>query len=135
MCRIDGLRSMTEMFKNPLDDCGLLNAGDHPQRPAALSAGLDINVIDNHAKRLTVGTRHQIPGVIWVALFFVTVLATGAMGYQFGLTEARSKTMVMVLSHSFTAVIMLIADLDRSGEGLLRLDQAPMIELQAKIGK
>ena len=43
MCRIDGLRSMAEMFKNPLDDCGLLNAGDHPQLPAALSAGLDIN--------------------------------------------------------------------------------------------
>ena len=43
MCRIDRLRSMTEMFKNPLDDCGLLNAGDHPQLPAALSAGLDIN--------------------------------------------------------------------------------------------
>ena len=41
MCRIDGLRSMAEMFKNPLDDCGLLNAGDHPQLPAALSAGLD----------------------------------------------------------------------------------------------
>ena len=43
MCRIDGLRSMAEMFKNPLDDGGLLNAGDHPQLPAALSAGLDIN--------------------------------------------------------------------------------------------
>jgi hypothetical protein len=35
---------MAEMFKNPLDDCGLLNAGDHPQLPAALSAGLDISM-------------------------------------------------------------------------------------------
>ena len=29
---------MAEMFKNPLDHCGLLDAGDHPQRPAALPA-------------------------------------------------------------------------------------------------
>ena len=43
MCRMDELRSMAEMFKNPLDHCGLLDAGDHPQRPAALPAGLDIN--------------------------------------------------------------------------------------------
>ena len=43
MRRIDGLRSVAEMVQNPLDDCGLLNAGDHPQLPAALSAGLDIN--------------------------------------------------------------------------------------------
>jgi hypothetical protein len=34
MRRIDGLRSVAEMVQNPLDDCGLLNAGDHPQLPA-----------------------------------------------------------------------------------------------------
>ena len=39
MCRIDGLHSMAEMFQNPLDDCGLLDAGDHPQAGAALLAG------------------------------------------------------------------------------------------------
>ena len=43
MRRIGGLRSVTEMVQNPLDDCGLLNAGDHPQLPAALSAGLNVD--------------------------------------------------------------------------------------------
>ena len=43
MCRIDGIRSVAEMVQNPLDDCGLLNAGDHPQSPAALSAGLNVD--------------------------------------------------------------------------------------------
>ncbi len=28
MRRIDGLRSVAEMVQNPLDDCGLLDAGD-----------------------------------------------------------------------------------------------------------
>ena len=43
MCRIDGRGSVAEMFQNPLDDCGLLNAGDHPQLPAAVSAGLNVD--------------------------------------------------------------------------------------------
>jgi hypothetical protein len=43
MRRIDGLRSVAEMVQNPLDDCGLLNAGDHPQLRAALAAGLNVD--------------------------------------------------------------------------------------------
>jgi len=38
MCRIDRLHSMAEMFQNPLDDCGFLDAGDHQQLPAAEDA-------------------------------------------------------------------------------------------------
>ena len=39
MCWIDGLRSVAEMFQNPLDDCGFLDAGDDAQPTAALAAG------------------------------------------------------------------------------------------------
>ena len=41
MRRIDRLRRVAEMVQNPLEDGGLFNAGDHPQLPAALSAGLN----------------------------------------------------------------------------------------------
>ena len=43
MCRIDGLGITAEVPENPLDDGGLFNAGDHPQLPAALSAGVNVN--------------------------------------------------------------------------------------------
>ena len=43
MCRIDGIRSVAEMVQNPLDDSGLLNAGDDAQAATALLAGLDVN--------------------------------------------------------------------------------------------
>ena len=43
MCRIDGLHSMAEMVQNPLDDCGLLDAGDDAQVSTALPAGLDVD--------------------------------------------------------------------------------------------
>jgi hypothetical protein len=40
---IDGLRSVAEMFQNPLDYCGFLDAGDDAQPTAALAAGLDVD--------------------------------------------------------------------------------------------
>ena len=46
MRRIDGLGSVAEMFQNPLDDCRFLDAGDHPQLPAALAAGLDVDKVN-----------------------------------------------------------------------------------------
>ena len=46
MCRIDGLGSVAEMVQDPLDDGGLLNAGDHPQLPAALLAGLNVDKVN-----------------------------------------------------------------------------------------
>ena len=91
------------------------------------------DVIDYHTKRVVVGIEYQIPGIIWLTLYFMTTLATAAMGYQFGLAEGRSRTMVIVLTLSYSAVILLIADLDRSGEGLVRLNQVPMIELHQSI--
>jgi hypothetical protein len=39
MCRSDGLRSVAEIFQNPLDHSGFLNAGDYAQPTAAKAAG------------------------------------------------------------------------------------------------
>jgi hypothetical protein len=55
------------------------------------------------------------------------------MDYWLGLSEGRSRTMVIVLTLSYHFIMMLIAVLDRSVEGLRRIDQAPMIELRQKI--
>ncbi len=88
------------------------------------------DVFDLHTKRVTVGMKYQIPGIVWLTLYVMTILATTAMGYQFGLAEGRSRTIVIVLTLSFSAVILLIADLDRPSEGLIWLDQAPMVDLQ-----
>jgi hypothetical protein len=40
---IDGLPSAAEIFQNPLDDCGILDADDDAQPTAALAAGLDVD--------------------------------------------------------------------------------------------
>lgn len=90
-------------------------------------------VIDFHCKRVTVGLQHRIPGAIWIGLYFVTVLAMAAVGYYFGVAGSGRSLVSFVLALSFSAIILLIADLDRPSGGLLSVSQVPMLELQQKM--
>ena len=69
---------------------------------------------------MNLGLRTRVPGTIWAALYFVAILATGAVGYHAGLTGTRRSLAVLALVLAFSAVMMLIVDLDRPLEGLLR---------------
>jgi hypothetical protein len=71
--------------------------------------------------------------MIWYVLMFVTFLAMGAVGYQFGMTGGRSIIISLLLTLTFSAVIYLIADIDCGFKGIVRVSQRPMIELQKKI--
>jgi len=87
-------------------------------------------VIDLHAKRLALGVRNRIPNPIWVALYFMAVLGTAAMGYHAGLAGSGRSLAIVALVLAFSAVITLIADLDRPQAGLLRVSQQTMVNLQ-----
>lgn len=89
-------------------------------------------MIDFHSKRVTVALQYRIPVPIWLALYFVTMLTMVATGYQFGVSGKSSLMIIMVMALSFSAIILLIADLDRALEGVLKVSQKPMIELQHK---
>ncbi len=91
-------------------------------------------MIDLDSVRVT-AIRNQIPDSIWLMLGVVTVFSMTAMGYEFGLTGARSWAVTILLVIVFTTVITLIADLDSPQEGLLRVSQQPLIDLLNKIGK
>ncbi len=107
------------------------------KEPRSIVVGLFIQalneVIDLHAKRVTLGMRNRIPGTIWAALYFVAVLGMGSMGYQAGLTGTSRSLSVLALTLAFSAVLYLIADLDRPQEGLLRVSQQALIDLRASM--
>lgn len=105
--------------------------------PGSIVVGLFITslneTIDLHTKRLTFGLRTRIPWVIWVTLYLVSILGMSVIGYHAGLAgSGRSIAMLAVLL-SFAAVLTLIADLDRSQEGLLRVSQQPLIDVQTSM--
>jgi hypothetical protein len=102
--------------------------------PRSIVAGLFIQslneVIDLHAKRVTAGLRSRIPGIIWVALYLVAILAMVAVGYHEGLTSPRRSGVVLVLTLAFSAVLLLVVDLDRPQEGLLKVSQQALVDVR-----
>jgi hypothetical protein len=87
-------------------------------------------MIDLHATRVMVGMRSRIPITIWIALYFVAVLAMGAMGYHHGLTGTNRHLAALLLVVVFAVILLLVVDLDRPLEGLLRISQQPLIDLR-----
>ncbi len=90
------------------------------------------DVIDFHTKRVVVG-EYRIPTVIWLALYIVSLLSMGGVGYQFGAAGERDVAISMFLALAFSIVICLIEDLDRVDQGALQVSQQPMIELDLKL--
>lgn len=86
--------------------------------------------IDLHAKRVLVGIRSRIPLVIWIGLFGLALLGMAAVGYQAALSATRRSPAMLALVMAFAVVLLLIADLDRGQEGLLRISQQSMLDLQ-----
>jgi len=87
-------------------------------------------MIDLHAKRVQAGMRSRIPGAIWLGLFAVAVLSLTAMGYLEGLSGTRRSLAVLAVAVAFSVVIELIADLDRPQEGVLRVSQQALLDVQ-----
>ena len=87
-------------------------------------------VIDLHAKRVTAGLRNRIPAIIWVALLAIATLSLAAMGYHAGLVGTTRSVAILVVAISFSAVIALLADLDRPQEGTLTVSQQALIDVR-----
>ena len=87
-------------------------------------------VIDLHATRKMAALRSRVPDMIWIVLYALAVLAMIIMGYHSGLAHSRRSIAVIALVLGFSSVLYLIADLDRPGQGTLRVSQQAMIDLR-----
>jgi len=87
-------------------------------------------LIDLHAKRVNLGIRNRVPLSIWAALYFVSITTMAAVGYHAGMAGTRRSPVMLALVLTFSAVILLIADLDRPYEGLLTVNQQAMVDLR-----
>jgi hypothetical protein len=89
-------------------------------------------MIDLHNSRVTVAF-YRIPTTIWYVLYFIAIFSMVTVGYQVGLSGKSNFKVGFVLALTFSAVILLIADMDRAAEGSLKVSQKPMLELQNKL--
>ena len=104
------------------------------KNPNSILVGLFIQslneMIDLHAKRVQAGVRSRIPGAIWLGLFAVACLSFATMGYHAGLSGTRRSLAILAVAVTFSVVIELIADLDRPLEGVLRVSQQALLDVQ-----
>jgi len=87
-------------------------------------------MIDLHATRVQAGLRSRVPAVIWIVLYVLAILAMEMIGYHAGLANSRRSIAAVALIIGFSLVLFLIADLDRPGQGMLRVSQQSMTDLR-----
>lgn len=89
------------------------------------------STIDLHATRVQVAVRNRIPGIVWAILYLVTILTMAGVGYHAGLARTSRSLAILMLVATFSAIMLLIADLDRPREGLLRVSQQALVDLRS----
>lgn len=88
------------------------------------------DVINLHEKRLMASLYSRVPGAIWLGLYSLLALSMTVMGYHEGIAGTRRSVAVFVLVLAFSTVLVLITDLDRPGQGLLRVNQQSMYDVR-----
>jgi hypothetical protein len=84
---------------------------------------------DIHYTRLHSAVMNRIPFTIWITLYLMAILSMIIMGYQAGLTDRRSPVATMTLAVAFSAVIILITDLDRPIMSFFDINKQLLVDL------
>lgn len=111
-------------------------ATDLSDRPTAILAGFIQSLselTDLQMKRVRAAVWNRIPSSILSTLYIVAVLAMTAMGYGAGLAGSRSTIPKLMLVLAFSAIIVLIVDLERPRQQLFRVNQEPMADVARRI--
>jgi hypothetical protein len=90
-------------------------------------------VIDMHTERVSVGLLFGVPPTVVFTLVALGFLALMVVGLHAGYAEARNLIALFTLIVSLAAVLTLIVDLGRGQEGLLRVPQQALIDLQRQL--
>lgn len=90
-------------------------------------------MINAHDARLQAAFFNRVSPVIWFTLFAMSLLSMIIMGFQAGLTGTRSNLATWTLAITFSAVMMLIIDLDRPNMTLFKINTQLMAELENRM--
>ena len=86
-----------------------------------------------HAERVVKGLQVRIPPLILLGMFLISIMAMFLVGMHSGYSPSRSIVGLVMLTLVVAVVLYLLVDLDRAQEGLLKVSQQPMIDLQSQL--
>ena len=90
-------------------------------------------VIDLHSERIIYGVDIRVPATILLGLYIVALFTMFLVGMQSGYAEKRNFLALVILVLILSLVFFLIVDLDRSHEGLMRVPQGALYDLQRQL--
>ncbi len=90
-------------------------------------------VIDIHTLRVAKGLQARLPWAIWIVFYALLMLGMLSIGHEIAMANAERRWAVIVLSLSFSLVIILIVLMDRSQSKLIPVSQQPLIDLRASM--
>ena len=88
--------------------------------------------INLHSRRIA-ALRARLPETVVLVLYVIAALGMTMVGYQNSYNGKRNYYSALSVILVFTVVMMLIIDLDRPQEGLLRVSQQALIDLQRQL--
>jgi hypothetical protein len=88
---------------------------------------------DLQMKRVRAAVWNRLPMTIVVTLYLIAFLGLSAMGYGAGLAGSRTATPSLMLILTFSAIIVLIVDLERPRQQLFEVTQEPMADVGRRI--
>ena len=98
----------------------------------SLLVGAVNDMFDNQTNRIAKGAIDHIPDLIWIALLALIVISMFEVGYLLGKTKKSNWVLILALSLSFSAIIMLIVDLD-SLSGMISINNQVLYDMYDRI--
>jgi hypothetical protein len=90
-------------------------------------------MIDTHTERVNIAFQLRVPSAIIVGVYIVAFFTMFLVGMQSGNAENRNIIALVILVLILAVVFFLIIDLDRSQQGLLRVSQQALFDLQSQL--
>jgi hypothetical protein len=108
-------------------------SGHSPDLVSAFGDSLS-EVVSLNETRVVSGLYARVPETVVMLLLGGSVLSLAMVGYSAGLRRRRSVLSAVVLVIALGVVLTLVIDLDRPQEGLIRVSQQPLLDVQQWIG-
>ncbi len=91
------------------------------------------DVIDLHTMRINAELGFRVPPTIVLGLYFVAALTMVLVGLHSSYAEKRNLVSQIMMVLILSVIFLLIVDLDRSHQGLLRIPQDALLALQQQL--
>jgi hypothetical protein len=104
-----------------------------PQSLSAHRFVASLNEMNNiHERRIT-ALRYHVPAPVVLMLMIVAIVAMGFAGYNAGITGARRRPPLLVMSITAAVLIVLVIDLDSPNHGLIQVPVQPLVDAKQGI--